>query len=446
MDYKRSKISTEVMLMNNKVEERLAEEKTRIASITAPEELEMRLRKALNSAPAKRTKRIAPIWKIAAVVLLVTVISGQNYNAFAYYGKQLFGFDELLNGTTLQQLNEKGMGQNVNKKTTLVDGTELTINGIIADANQFIMYYTLTNPNGLEDMSVDAFRPSKISGFLTDSNVVSGTSLINEEHTVIKGQMSFDCVNPFSKKLTLHFWQQLVENGQMSEGTVTFPYNPNEAMETQIKQSINKKIKVDKGTITFKSITATPTMTVIKGKLDVDNFDRMQLGLHGIQLIVDGTPVEILGSGNQTSLGGRTFDIRFDTLPKELHSIQLVVKEFPGYQKLDEKYSLTSLSDKPFMLGDKELWLKDISKTSQGIEITISSDDDVMLDGVSIETGNESTPLKTTINQKETKQVDGKLMKERTLLFDTQTVPESLLIEGMHYLKAYNKVIEIPVK
>ncbi|MNL83869.1 hypothetical protein D3C87_2116400 [compost metagenome] len=56
-------------------------------------------------------------------MLLVTVISGQNYNAFAYYGKQLFGFDELLNGTTLQQLNEKGMGQNVNKKTTLVDGT-----------------------------------------------------------------------------------------------------------------------------------------------------------------------------------------------------------------------------------------------------------------------------------------------------------------------------------
>lgn len=37
-------------------------------------------------------------------------------------------------------------------------------------------------------------------------------------------------------------------------------------------------------------------------------------------------------------------------------------------------------------------------------------------------------------------------MKERTLLFDTQTEPESLLIEGMHYLKAYNKVIEIPVK
>ncbi|MNO62568.1 hypothetical protein D3C76_532460 [compost metagenome] len=435
-----------MMLMNNNVEQRLADEKTRIASITAPDELELRLRNALNSAPQKRTKRIAPIWKIAAVVLLVTVISGQNYNAFAYYGKQLFGFDELLQGTTLQQLNEKGMGQHINKKTLLVDGTELTLNGIMADANQFIMYYTLTNPNGLDDMSADAFRPTKISGFLTDSNVVSGTSLINEEHTEIKGTMSFDSVNPFSKKLTLHFWQQLEENGQMSEGTVTFPYNPNEAMQAQIKQSINKKIKVDKGSITFKSITATPTMTVIKGKLDVENFDRVNLGLHGIQLIVNGTSVEILGSGSQSSLGGRSFDIRFDTLPRELHSMQLVIKEFAGYQKLDEKYPLTPISDKPFRLGDKEFWLKTVSKTSQGIEITIATDEDVMLDGVSIETNNESTPLKTTMNQKETKQADGKLLKERTLLFDTQTEPASLRIEGMHYLKAYHKVIEIPVK
>ncbi|MNP40651.1 hypothetical protein D3C76_1343040 [compost metagenome] len=65
---------------------------------------------------------------------------------------------------------------------------------------------------------------------------------------------------------------------------------------------------------------------------------------------------------------------------------------------------------------------------------------------MSIETNNGSTTLKTTINQKEVKQTDGKLMKERTLLFDTQSEPESLLIEGLHYLKAYNKVIEILVK
>lgn len=433
------------MLMNNDVEQRLAEEKMRTEFITAPEELEMRLRNALNSAPAKKPKRISPIWKIAAVILLVTVISGNHYNAFAYYGKQLFGFDELIHGTTLQQLNDKGMGQSVDKKTTLADGTELTINGIMADANQFIMYYTLTNPNGLEVMSNDSFRPSQISGFLTESNVASGTSIINEDHTEIKGTMSFDSVSPFSKKLTLHYWQQLEENGQMTEGTVTFPYNPNDAMQTQIKQSINKKVKVDKGTITFKSITATPTMTVIKGNLNVENFDRVRLGLHGIQLLANGTPVGILSSGNKSSLGGSTFDIRFDTLPKELESLELVVKEFVGYQQLDEQLSLASYGDEPFTIGEKELWVSNVSKTSQGVEITIATDEDVMLDGVSIETNGEITALTTTLNQQEAKQADGKLMKERTLLFDTQSVPEALLIKGMHYLKAYNKVIKIRI-
>ena len=263
--------------MNYDVEQQLAEEKTRIESIKAPRELEMRLTNALNSAPPKRVRRISPLWRVAAVIMLVTVISGNHYNAFAYYGKQLLGFDGLLHGT-LQQLNDEGMGQIVDKKTTLVDGTVLTINGVMADANQFIMYYTLTNPDGLEDMGVDSFRPSQISGFLTDSNVVSGTSLLNEDHTEIKGTLSFGSVSPFSKKLTLHFWQQVEENAQMTEGTLTFPYDPNEAMQTQIKQSINKKVKVDTGSITFKSITATPTMTVVKGKLNVERSEERRVG------------------------------------------------------------------------------------------------------------------------------------------------------------------------
>ena len=61
--------------MNN-VEKRLAEEKKRMESITAPDELEMRLRNALNTATPKRIKRIAPIWKIAAVAIFFMVIVG----------------------------------------------------------------------------------------------------------------------------------------------------------------------------------------------------------------------------------------------------------------------------------------------------------------------------------------------------------------------------------
>ena len=49
---------------------------------------------------------------------------GTQYNAFAFYGKKLLGFDEVIN-STLKELNEQGMGQIVEKKTKLEDGTEL---------------------------------------------------------------------------------------------------------------------------------------------------------------------------------------------------------------------------------------------------------------------------------------------------------------------------------
>jgi len=421
--------------MNN-VEKRLAEEKKRLDTISAPVELESKLRNALNTAtrPSK-VKRITRIWKVAAVALFFMISVSYHYNAFAFYGKKLLGFEEVLTGT-LKELNDEGMGQIVEQKTVLEDGTEFTVNGIIADANQFVMYYTLTNPDGVDDRTTELLSFPKITGFLTNSNGISGMSQMNEAQTEIKGTMSFEPVSPFSKELTIHVGPGVEK--------IIFPYNPNEAMQNEIKQSIKKTIKVDKGEITFKSIKATPTMTVIDGTFNVENFDRVNFSLGGIQLIANGTPIELTGSGTRSSLQGSKFDIRYDALPKQLESLQLVVNEFVGYQKLDEKISISTIDNEKILLDGKELWINKVVTTAQGVEITIATDDDVMLEGVSIESEGESTSLKTTINQNSKKQ-NGREMKERTLLFETTIEPEFLLIEGFHYMKPYNKVIEIPI-
>ncbi|KAB2330747.1 DUF4179 domain-containing protein [Cytobacillus depressus] len=427
--------------MNN-IKQRLAEEKKHIDSIQAPDELEMRLRNALNHAPQK-TKRPVFSFLAAAIALLLIIMMGTQYNAFAFYGKKLLGFDEITTGT-IKELNEKGMGQPVDKKTRLEDGTELIINGIISDSNQLVMYYTLSNPKGIMESTSDHFRLSRITGFLTNSNVEGGMYIINDEQTEIKGTMSFEPVNPFAKKLTLYFWQP-VQNDQMIEGNLSFPYNPNKAMATELKKPLKKTFKVDKGTIRFHSITASPTMTIIKGRLNVENFDRVNSALDGIELIANGKPVELMGGGSSSSLNGVKFDIRYDALPKQLDSLELVMKKFVGYQKLEEKISLASASNRPIPLSGKELWIKKVSVTSQGVEITIATDDDVMLDGVSIQTQKEMTPLRTIVNQTYTHQEDGKVIKERTLLFDTKIEPKYLLIEGMHYMKSYNMKMKIPV-
>ncbi|MCR8656768.1 DUF4179 domain-containing protein [Paenibacillus endoradicis] len=427
----------------NDIEKLLSDEHNRMDSITAPDELESRLRNALDKNAYKKTKRFPKGWKVAAVVLIMTSIVSYNYNAFAYYGKKIFGFDALIDGTLLE-LNEAGMGQSVDARKILLDGTELVIDGIMSDANQFIMYYTLSNPSGLEN-SIDVFSRPHINGFLTNSNFNSGTSIINDDQTEVKGMMTFDPVSPFAKKLTLSYWQN-ASNAQMVEDSIIFDYYPDKAMQTEIKKKINESFKVDQGSITFKSITATPTMTLIKGTMNVDNFDRVSSALDGIELIANEKAISMIGSGRTTSYKGTTFEIKYDVLPKELNSLQLVINEFVGYEKLEAKFSLDSNRNEPFKIGEKKLWLNNISTSSNGVEVTIATDEDVMLDGVSIVTINGVVPLNTTVKQDTIKQADGTIMKERTLLFDTLNEPQYILIEGMHYMKTYNYEIEIPVK
>lgn len=429
--------------MNN-VEKQLADEKKRIDSITAPEELEMRLRNALQATAPKRRKRISPIWKIAVAALLITVVISSNYNAFAYYSKQLLGYDELINDT-LKELNDAGKGQIVDKFSTLADGTKLIIDGIMSDENQLIMYYRITNPNGLDKDTYDQLRFERLSGFLTNSMWESGTSIMNEDQTEMRGTLTFKPVSPLAKKLTLTYSEKSYSS-QITGGSITFAYNPHEAMQTELKKSIKKKLQVDRGTITFKTITATPTMTMIEGKLDVKNFDRVPSAFQGIELIANGSPIENLGSSTSTSMSGTTFDIHYESLPEHLDSLELVMKEFVGYMKLGQEVSLASISNEPISLNGEELWVKDVSITSRGVEITIDTEDDVMLDGVSIGTHKEIIPLKTTVNQSYIEYSDGRLLKERTLLFESTIVPEKIVIEGMHYMKTYNYTINIPVK
>jgi len=428
-----------------RIERLLADERERMGSITAPEGLEGRLRHALERAPAKPKRSRAPRWTAAAIVLaLLGSAVGYNYDAFAYYGQRILGFDEVMTGT-LKELNEAGFGQTVDRRAMLQDGTELIVSGVMADANQTILYYALRNPNGIGEQTRRFFRLSGITGFWTNSPAVSGTSVMNEEQTEMVGSLSFEPVSPFAKKLTLHYAEQTADN-RVLEGSLTFPYRPDEAIQTEIKQSIKQKVAVDQGTIVFQSITATPLSTVIKGTWKVENLDRVRLPFDGIELIADGQPVPMQGSGFSHTVQGRTFELQYDALPKELDSLRLIVRHFPGYEELEKRVELSTASaEEPIDLAGKELWIKDVKTTGEGAEITIATEDDVLLDGVELQTSQGTAELNTTVGQTEKKREDGRVLKERTLLFDSAGQPEYLLIQGMHYRKAYDYEVNIPV-
>ncbi|OEF95691.1 DUF4179 domain-containing protein [Desulfuribacillus alkaliarsenatis] len=423
------------------LEEKLAEERKRIQAIIAPEDMESRLRNALNNKAQERRKqpkRFSSLWKYAAVAMLSLMLIGYNYNAFAYYGKKLLGFDDIISGT-LQELNEQGLGQAVDKSAQLIDGAILTIDGIMTDANQTIIYYTLSNDNGLENQANNNLLPTRITGFLTNLNLFTGVSMMNESQTELKGTWTFDSVSPFAKKLTLHFREHDGPNS-MKEGSISFPYNPNKALQTQLKQSIRETVTVDRGTIRFQSISATPTSTVIEGKLDVDNFDRLHLGLHGIKLIANGEAIDILGSSVRS---GTTFEITYDALPEQIDSLYLAIEEFIGYADIDKTIPLAQQTNDAYSIGGNELWIYGVETTSRGVEITFATEENVLLDNVSIMAGAEQISLRTTINHTEIDAGNDKKLRQRTMVFDTSEPPSSLYIGGVHYIKPYNIMIDI---
>lgn len=421
----------------NDIEKELLAQKKQLDSIQAPDELEGRLRQALDSAPGK--KKSMPKWVITVAALLFLSLVTYNYNGLAYYGKKIIGFEDLMGGT-LADLNEDGMGQAIGKQVVLGDGSELTVDGIMTDANQLILYYTISNIKEYEE----DIALANIKGFLTNSHMSAGTSLLNEERSELKGKLFFDPVSPFAKELTLEF-AKMTESGTSKSGSISFPYDPNKAMQTEIRQNINKTVKVDQGKITFKTITATPTVTLIKGTARVENLDRVQLPFDRIELLANGQSVEVVGSGTTSALGSTKFELRFDALPKKLDSLELVVKEFVGYTIVNEQIPLPSTTGQPFGMNGYDMWVKDVVQTDAGVEITIATDEEVLLDGVSVEGQGGIVPLETTLRQEYETIEGGKEVKVRTLLFEMDALPDNLRIKGIHHMKPVDEVIEITV-
>ncbi|WP_301109926.1 DUF4179 domain-containing protein [Sporosarcina sp.] len=418
------------------LEQKLAEEKKRLDEITAPSELEGRLRAALETAPKQKRSRM-PQWISVAAALLILSLAGYQYDAFAYYGKKLLGFEEIM-PETLTKLNEAGNGQNVDKAMTLPDGSKFTVNGILADENRFVLYYTLDNSEGVgEDMHF-----MELNGFLTNSFSSHGTSTMNEEGTQLKGMRTFEPVSPFAKKLTLEFQDSHSQDWLK----ITFPYDPSTAMQTKLKQSIKKSVQVDQGNIRFDSITATPSQTTIKGKLKVDNFDRISLGFEGVKLLADGVAIDEIGSSVSSTFNGDVFTIDFDVLPDHLDSLVLSVDTFVGYKQVDERILLTAGKEATADLNGKELIIRKMDVTSDGLEVTVATEENILLDGVTIQIKNDEIPLTTTLRQDYAIAKNGREYKERILLFDSTQLPDAITIKGIHYEKKYGETVEIPVR
>lgn len=433
----------------NEIEKVLKAKQAGLDHLEVPDELEARLRDALHRKPTPTSNGRFRILIAALILMLVTLAS--NYDVIAYYGKQLLGYEQIMNGT-LQQLSDLGKGQTIGKSHTFSNGVSLTLDYVMLDENQLLLFYTLTDPSGhVSDQNVSPFM--KVKGFWREYNHSSSQGEINEDETEIKYIASFESPFPFERKLSLKI--SLAEQGNNEPGQIDFTLNRNTAMGHSLKVNLNEAIQVDETEIKIESILATPTKTVIKGSLQnvislvKDHFsgERFRPKSLEMKLIVNGNEISQQGGGMSTDQKGMNFHSDFDALPLDLQQIQIKLVSFAADHDVNETYQLNAvLKNQVLEILNQRVEILEISQTNAETRMTISSEEGLTITQLYLMIDGVKFPLEETINDDLTKQLDGRIMHERTLRFLGAGKDLELTIQRMTYAKNYNTIIDVPVK
>jgi hypothetical protein len=431
--------------MNN-IEKNLNDIKNDIDNIEIPSELEDRLKNALDNKNIKRRKNI--LGKVIAACLTLLLI-GYNFDTLAYYGKEIVGYNNVMN-KDLKELNDLGKGQVINKSYTFKNGVSVTLDGIMVDESQLLAFYTIKDPN----RNVDEVAPRvTLSGISGEHHFSNGHGEINDEKTVMKSIYSFE--PPYFFEKTLHFNVGLYEDNVSEEGKITFKLDRQKAMGHTLKKNINKSIEVDETKIHFDSILASPTRTVINGsiknilELAIDKMNNETLIYNELELklIANNKEVQVQGSGMSGNLKGITFHREYDALPQNLKSLELKLTRFSTEHNLDRVIDLKKDSqNQKFNINKQDITINKIYEENGNTFVNITTEENTILTEVYLLDGDKTLELNQTIEDEYEKLYNGKILHTRTLMFNGVSKDYKLDIKRMTYSKDYNKIIKIPIE
>lgn len=416
--------------------------------IQAPPELEGKLRQALQQAPAKkRRKPRAVVWAAAIAAAVVLLAGTYQYPAFAYYGGKLLSSMEL-SSLSFSDVVDQGYGQTVDKSKTFDDGTVITVEGVIADDNALLLYYTVDLPEG-SVFNVDEgirFGIDKLHSFQGNSNMREGYGNYSDDRTRFIGVYKFGPVSPFSRTLTVTFDEWKGKERLLYP--ISFKYDANKAMNSMIKEKLTASVPVDQGTVHYDAITASPTSTIIKGHYEMDNGEFPRF-MGQTKLYVNGTEVGARG-GRSSNTGDKPgFELEYDIIPTDkVESMQIVLENFTGHQKIEEPISLASPSDRSILIGSEKLWIRSVTRTDTGYDIVIARKQFTFLnnDTLAVEAGGITVPVSNITQSRPWDLKNGNIMWEQTYSFNTDVKPEKLLLAGFDYIKTYNQTITVPIQ
>jgi len=430
----------------SEIEQMLNNRKQELDQIEVPEEMEARLSDALTK---RADKKINRSWKkLIAVACLTVLLAGYNFDALAFYGKKLIGYDQVLNGT-LKQLNELGKGQLIGKTHTFKNGTSVILDGVMLDDNQLLAFYTAKDPKGKVD---DIGLRVSLKGFLKEY-FMSGHGVMNDEKTEIKWVASFE--PPLFLEKTFDLQMVLNEGNKSETGQITFKLDRSKAMGYTLKQRLNKTIEIDGSSIHFDTISASPTSTAVNGSIqnivelakDQLTGERIRPGALKLRLIANGKEVASQSGGMSTDLKGITFHQEFDALPSDLTSLNIKLESFAADHDINQEINLQkTLHDLEVDIEGQSIVINKLHESNGDTYITITTKDTTVLKRVHLIMDQNRVDLEETINNSYNKLVNDGVMHTRTLHFKGTGETYRLDLERMTYKKVYNKTINITLK
>lgn len=432
------------------IERLLNKEKAQLDELQVPEELEERLRGALQNKNRSRKEKKGWMIKAAAACLIVLLV-GYNFDTLAFYGKRLIGYDAIMNGT-LQQLNELGKGQVIGESYTFKNGVEVVLDGIMLDENQLLAFYSIKDTKGTVKVDELSIRTS-ISGIFRNYMMERGHGELNSENKELKWVMSFEAPHFYEK--TLNFKVGLSVNNILEEGKITFKLDRNKAMGYTIKENINQIVETTHSKIKFESITASPTRTTITGSLqnvldlayDHISGERMMPQSIEIKLVADGQEVTLQSGGMSTNLKGIKFHKEFDALPKEVKELNIYLESFSAEHEINYQIKLDkAINNKSVNVEDQIIEINKVYESEENTFITITTEEDIILSRVYLDLDGHKTELEETVDNDLIKEKDGSILHTRTLRFPKTGKNYELIIERITYKELYNEVIVIPIK
>jgi hypothetical protein len=253
------------------VEEQLYMKKVDINNLEVPCELEDRLRNALNSVenikrePVNKKPWLMRHKGIAAALAFLIFLSIYNYDVLAYYGKKIMGYDEITYGN-FKELNEMGMGQEINKSYKYKNGAEVFVDGVMIDENKLIVMYRIVAD---DDNKFYEMLPPRLNGVVSKCQYMGGQGQENEEGTEVRWIGEFK--PPFILDRYLSFsitsTSRDESNGETAE--ITFKLDMNKAIKSEVEAHLNESVEVQGIKYNFTTISATPMSVLLEGNIQV---------------------------------------------------------------------------------------------------------------------------------------------------------------------------------